>query len=284
MSNYQDITDSIIKSIESGDFMKWTRGYDTSLCGSPFAPRSLQSKKPYTGINRILLGLKNQKSNFWITFKQAQSLGGSIKKGEKGTKICYFQPYEVQDKTNPEKTVKIPLLKVYTVFNISQTEGLEIPKQEELPKGYEWDSLEDLEALVPCPIVHDNPKTPCYSPLKDVIRMPNKQAWQERDSYYATLMHEATHSTLHKDRCNRDFGKRFGDEAYAFEELIAELGSAFLISDLKLSGKRAHEDYISSWLTVLKNDSKAIFKAASEAEKAVKWLYENSKSKISVVA
>lgn len=284
MSNYQDITDSIIKSIESGDFIKWTRGYNPSLCESPFAPRSLHSKKPYTGINRILLGLKNQESNFWVTYKQCESLGGCVKKGEKGTKICYFQPYEVKDKNDPEKITTIPMLKIYTVFSIWQTEGLKAPKEEDLPKGYEWDSLEDLEALVPCPIIHDNPQTPCYSPTRDVIRMPDKQAWEKRDSYYATLMHEAAHSTLHSSRCNRDFGKRFGDEAYAFEELIAELGSAFLISDLKLSGKRAHEDYISSWLTVLKKDSKAIFKAASEAEKAVKWLYENSKSKIRVVA
>ena len=199
-----------------------------------------------------------------------------MKKGSKGTKVVYFDMIKITDKDTGEDEI-IPMLKSFTVFNIEQCENLNPEKL--MIKGSEQNSetvndiqeIEEIAASFGVKIAHlESLKSPCYIPSQDEIRMPNKEQFQTTENYYATLLHELVHSTGHESRLNREFSKRFGNEAYAFEELIAELGAAFLCADFGLIGATVenHAAYLQSWLQVLKNDKKAIFTAASQASKA----------------
>ncbi|MDK4565496.1 zincin-like metallopeptidase domain-containing protein, partial [Kingella kingae] len=247
-------------------------------------PYNTVTGKHYNGVNVLtLLGkatFKGYEKGAWLTFKQAQSVGGNVKKGEKGTKVVYFDLIKVKDKETGEDEV-IPMLKSFTVFNIAQCENLDFEKL--VIKGSEQESeavkdiqeIEEIASSFGVKIAHcETLKAPCYIRSQDEIRMPHKEQFQTTENYYATLLHELVHSTGHESRLNRQFGKRFGDDAYAFEELIAELGAAFLCADFGLIGATVenHAAYLQSWLHVLRNDKKAIFTAASQAGKAAELI------------
>ena len=277
---YQTITDKIIAELEAGT-APWVRPWSGET--DPF-PRSALSQRPYRGINNVLLGMeahyRGYSTNQWLTFKQAQSLGGHVRKGERSSLIIYYEARMVEkedsepvaDGSDPEKRF-IPLIKVFNVFNLDQVENL--PDTHQLPVvESNWDSGAIAEQIIEgsgAEIRHQGFKA-FYSPPNDLIYLPGRQTFADASSYYSTALHELCHWTGATSRLGRKLGRRFGDAAYAMEELIAELGSAFLSAHCHLDGRLQHASYISSWLEVLQRDKRAVFVAAAQAQKAADYL------------
>ena len=219
----------------------------------------------------------------WMTFKQAKELGGHVKKGEQGSLSVYANTItktELDADTGEEIEHDIPFMKGYTVFNVDQIEGLPekyhaLAKAPDITPQERIAALEDFFANTMAEIRHGGNRA-YYSVSTDHIQMPPFEAFESRERYYATLGHETTHWTRHPTRLERDFGrKRWGDEGYAMEELVAEIGAAFLAADLDITPevREDHAAYIQSWLKVLKDDKKAIFSAAAHAQRAVELLH-----------
>jgi antirestriction protein ArdC len=217
----------------------------------------------------------------WMTFKQAQELGAHVRKGEKGSLVVYANTVtktEIDADTGEEEEHAIPFMKGYTVFNVEQVEDLPAqfyaPAQPRLDPVQRIDHAEEFFAATKADIRQGGNQA-YYSVTNDYVQMPPFETFRDAESYYATLAHECTHWTRHASRLERDFGrKRWGDEGYAMEELVAELGSAFLSADLDLTPepREDHAAYIASWLKVLKDDKRAIFTAASHAQRAADFL------------
>ena len=279
---YQDFSDQIIKEMEKVG-MNWTKPFTTSILNGH---HNVISKKPYQGMNCFSIGLsvhKNGfKSNEWATFNQWKNLGAKIKKGSKGTEILYWNIKEYEDKTNKDEKVKIPFLKYFVVFNADQVEGYET-------KEIETKEIDDWKAHFKTDTFVENTKADIniankafYSPNGDFIGMPPKEDFKgdkentKEQYYYSTLLHELTHWSGHTSRCNRDLKNRFGSKAYAMEELVAEIGSAFLCSHLGVTKAPTpnHGRYLNNWLEVLKEDKKAIFKAFSLSKVSSEYLLE----------
>jgi hypothetical protein len=276
---YKEITNQIIEMIEAGN-LKFESGWANCL------PYNATTGNFYKGVNVLmLLGVATKKGyekGAWLTYKQAQASGGNVRKGEKGAKVSYFDKITVKDEDTGEEKL-IHMLKSFTVFNIEQCDNLDPEKLKMQEHGgepvKEIEEIEEIAAAFGVKIAHcESLKYPCYIPAQDEIRMPTKAQFKTTANYYATLLHELVHSTGHESRLNREFGKRFGSQAYAFEELIAELGAAFLCSDFGLIGATVenHAAYLQNWLQVLKNDKKAIFTAASQASKAAALIRKGS--------
>ena len=225
----------------------------------------------------------------WMTYRQARALGAQVRKGEQGAAVVYAKAIdraEVDPVTGEEAIQRIPLLRAYTVFNIEQIEGL--PAQPPLAKAHEPMStrINSVDAYITATTAKIDPKgnRACYLPSADCIEMPSYRQFidtptsSSAENYYATLLHELIHWTSPRHRCDRDLGKRFGDSTYAREELVAEIGAAFLCADLgiALEPRPDHACYLASWLAVLKSDKRAIFTAAAQAQKAVDWLAAKS--------
>ena len=219
----------------------------------------------------------------WLTFNQAKVAGGFVKKGEKGTTVVYASTFEKTDTdadSGKETTEKIPFLKAYTVFNAEQVEGLpgHYYARAEAPKNLA-DRLAHAERFFAATKIdtrHGGDKA-FYSPGADFIQLPPYDSFQNREIYYATRAHESIHWTKHEKRLHRSFeSKRFGDNGYAVEELVAELGAAFLCADLGVTPEvmPEHASYLAAWLKVLKADKRAIFTAASHASKAAEYLHQ----------
>lgn len=266
-SIYKEVTDSIIQQLENGA-LPWIKPWKTDST----ADKNMISQKPYQGVNRLILGLSSMVQGFetpvWASFKQWQSLGANVRKGEKGTKIVFFSPIVKQDKSTGEESV-YNCLKTYYVFNASQVDGVTIqtPSAESKP----FNAIAEAEARIvkTGAIVTHGGDSAFYAPSVDKINVPHKSAFDCEASYYATMFHELVHWTGAKHRLDRTFGKRFADSQYAFEELVAEMGAAFLCQDYRIQGELRHAGYLQSWLKVLREDSKAIFKASALAQKAV---------------
>ena len=277
---YQDFTDQVIKQMEDNN-MNWTKPFTTTILNGH---HNIVSKKPYQGMNCFNIGLsvyKNGfKSNEWATFNQWKNLGAKIKKGSKGTEILYWNIKEYEDKTNKDEKVKIPFLKYFVVFNADQVEGYET-------KEIETKEIDDWKAHFKTDTFVENTKADIqinnkafYSPNGDFIGMPPKEDFKgdkentKEQYYYSTLLHELTHWSGHTSRCNRDLKNRFGSKAYAMEELVAEIGSAFLCSHLGITKTPTpnHGRYLNNWLEVLKEDKKAIFKAFSLSKTSSEYL------------
>jgi antirestriction protein ArdC len=270
--NYQEITNSFIEAIESclnGDSQipSWVRPW--SSVGSP---RNGFSNRPYQGMNSLLLSFKASMNGYadnrWATYNQIKKEGGQVTKGEKGTQVIMWR--FIEDKKNKGKT--IPLLRVFTVFNVNGQSSLELPTQEIVNQDERLAHCEEVFNNVGAIIKHGGDKA-FFSPSDDYIGMPTFESFKSASDYYATLAHELIHWTGHESRLDRQLNEgRFGNEAYAFEELVAELGSSFICQDLGIDGKFQdnHLAYLKSWLKVLKNDTKAIFRASSLAKVATK--------------
>lgn len=274
MSNsvYSEVTDSIIKQLEGGA-LPWVKPWKADST----ADKNILSQKPYQGVNRLILGLSAMCQGFdvpvWGSFKQWQSLGANVKKGEKGTKIVFYSPVSKEDKATGE-TVEYACLKTYYVFNASQIEGIEFAKED--TDRAPFDSVAEAEARIiktGARISHGGDAA-FFAPSQDRIQLPHKDTFTDAGSYYATAFHELVHWTGAESRLNREFGKRFGDNRYAFEELVAEMGAAFLCQDYRIKGELRHAGYIDHWLKVLREDNKAIFKAAALAQKAADLINE----------
>jgi antirestriction protein ArdC len=241
--------------------------------------------QPYQGINVLMLWgesvAKGYAAPIWLTFRQAAELGAHVRKGEHGSLVVYadrIRRTERDEATGEEAEREIPFLKGYTVFNVEQVEGLPAHfyavAEPRLDPVQRIERAESFFAATRADIRHGG-NMAYYSAASDHVQMPPFESFRDAESYYATLAHGMTHWTKHVKRLERDFGrKRWGDEGYAMEELVAELGAAFLASDLDLTPepREDHASYIASWLKVLKNDKRAIFTAASHAQRAADYL------------
>jgi len=290
---HREITDRLIAIIESGEPLPWVRPWET---GEPLAmPVNATTHKGYRGGNVISLWITGQlmgfRSNEWATFKQWQGMSTedapiTVRKGEKGTMGVYYSTFEKKDKAAPvdAKAKRIPFARAFYLFNREQVEGLpELPKVDDLPDVTE--RLAAFDAVVSstgATIKHGGDRA-CYSPSLDLVKMPERAQFQGKDGgdpttgYYSTLAHELTHWTGHEKRLDRTSGKRFGDKAYAIEELTAELGAAFGLAEHGLSSELRHAQYLSHWLDVLREDSRALFAAASKAAEAVDYIHGRAK-------
>lgn len=265
---YQTITNQIIEVLEQGS-APWVKPWSAAGLS-----RNAVTGREYSGINTILLAMTPYASPLWLTYNQAKAAGAQVRKGEHGTTIVLFKPFQVADVNNPEGAEKtIPLLRSFTVFNSQQIDGLP-EKYTATPKPQldNFTDNEQAELLLAQAVIEHGKGRACFIPSADVIYMPNKNDFKSIPDYYATGLHELTHWTGHKARLARDFNGRFGDSAYAFEELIAELGAAFLCAHCGIDGQLQHASYIASWLKVLKSDKRAIFTAAAAARKSTEFL------------
>jgi len=277
---YQVITDKIIDSLEKG-VVPWQKPWQ----GQEFEPKNLISKKTYSGINFFLLSMANYQQPFFITFKQAKDLGGNVKEGEKGWPVIFFK--QVKEKKNQQGGTEkdgYAMLRYYSVFNVDQCENIDpekIPLLQSLEK-LDFKPLEAAEKIVDGytgkPKIESIQNRAFYKPFTDVINMPPKESFKSVESYYAILFHELTHSTGAQKRLNREGITdpiHHGSHEYSKEELIAELGSAFLCSKAGINNTIENSvAYISSWLNVLKSkdNAKWIIEAGSKAQKAVNYI------------
>ena len=253
---------------------------------------------PYRGINILLLWAASMEqgftSPFWFTFKQADALGAHVRKGEKGSTVVFadtLHKTETDQDSGEEIEKHIPFMKAYTVFNALQIEGLPaqytpaLPEQP-APAEDRKAELERFFANTGAVIRHGGDRA-FYAIGSDHMQMPPFPAFRDAESYYATLAHEMTHWTRHTSRLDRDLGrKQWGDEGYAKEELVAELGAAFLCADLGITPeiRDDHAAYIASWLKALQDDKRFIFSAAAHAQRAVDFLHQTQEQIDSVAA
>lgn len=275
---YQQVTDRIIAALERGA-APWVRPWTADPEGGE--DRNLASKKPYRGVNVLLLWAQRAACGYerplWVTYQQAKELGGHVKRGQRGTQIVFWKinSYERDGGADGDDTVEIPMARNYTVFNVEQCEGLDLPELGE-PKPEDKLPTRLAHAKAWCAatgakVTHGGDKA-FYAPSQDRIQMPKRASFESPELYFGTLIHELTHWTKQPTRCNREFSKRFGDDTYAFEELVAELGAAFGCAALRIPGELRHAEYLSHWLRVLRGDKRAIFTAASQARKAHEFL------------
>jgi antirestriction protein ArdC len=271
ISVYDSVTNNIISKLEQG-IAPWIKPWS---CQDAGADRNAISKKEYSGVNRLILGMSGYSSPIWASFKQWQELGGNVKKGEKGTQVVFYsQIAKTEIKPNdphPENS-SYHLLKSYYVFNAEQIEGIEFEQPAAPDKVFNpVPALEDRIIKTGANIKHEGGRA-FYNRTSDSITLPEKTAFLSEAHYYATALHELTHWSGAPHRLDRTKGKRFGDTKYAFEELVAEMGAAFLCADYQIQGELQHADYIGNWLQCLKNDNKAIFNAAALAQKAADYI------------
>lgn len=270
---YQEVTDKIIAQIEGGK-LPWIKPWTDSGHGG--MPYNAISGKPYRGINTMLL-FAPAPGEGWLTYKQASDVGAQVRKGEKGSMIVFFKPWKIEDKNAPadsdNKTKTIPILKSYTVFHTSQVDNLP-SKYLPVPAAPmpEKVRIEAAEKLLEQATVSHGGDRAYYRSATDSIQLPYQDQFKSVDDYYATALHELTHWTGHATRCAREYGKRFGDQAYAREELVAEMGAAFLCTKTGITGQLQHAAYLQSWLTILKSDKRAIVIAAGAAQKAADFV------------
>ncbi|MCU1338929.1 MAG: hypothetical protein JWO19_4510 [Bryobacterales bacterium] len=251
-----------------------------------FSPINVISKKPYRGINTVCLWAAAQAKGYasgeWATYQQWQERGAQVRKGEKSTLIVFWkfanQSRESQDDGDtPATSSRLLFTKGYSVFNAAQVDRYAPKADAERPMPERIEQADAFFKSIGADLRHGGNQA-FYSPSGDFVQMPPFEAFRENVSYYSVLAHEHTHWTANAARCNRELGKRFGDNAYAAEELIAELGAAFTCAHLGLSTdpREDHAQYIQSWLKVLKADTRAIFTAASKAQQAADWLTQRA--------
>ena len=271
---YQEVTDSIIALMEAGKTTShdWKTGMT-----SRGLPMNYKTRQPYSGVNVLLLWnaacAQGFRSNYWLTFKQAKELGGHVREQAKGVLCVFFKTIEKRETTDAETPEMIPVISPFWLFNIDQIEGIdfaEVLTQTELTQS--WAKIEEAEAILFADDVKimEQGSRAFYRYSTDEIYLPERGRFEEAAQFYAVGFHEKTHWTGAKHRLARAFGKRFGDDAYAFEELVAELGAAFLCAEVGIAPHTMsdHAGYIDAWLAVLKRDKRAIFSAASKASEA----------------
>ena len=288
---YETITEQIIHSLESG-VVPWARPWEASQYG---IHRNAATDRPYRGLNILLLNMIAMMQGFvdprWLTFRNAEKLGGHVKKGEKGVGIIFWKfvptkadgsSVSLSDTANDMHPVSddenqkvIPLVRMYTVFNVEQCEGLNIADLE--VKEIDNSTYPDSELILNLPIIKHGGNKAYYTQAKDFIAMPTRDCFESPEFYYSTAFHEIVHWTGHHSRLHRKFGKRFGDNEYAVEELVAEIGSAFIGAGAGLPFEdMRHPEYINSWLQILKKDSMAIFTAAAKAQTAADFVLDKA--------
>ena len=282
---YQKITDQIVSELEKG-VRPWLKPWNAEHAAGRITRPLRGNGVPYHGINVLMLWSAAMEKGYaapvWMTFKQATELKAIVRKGEHGSLVVYADKIirtETDAATGEDAQRAIPFMKGFTVFNVEQIDGLpEHYYAKPAPRVDTIDRIDRAERFfngTGATIQHGGTMA-YYNVSQDFVQMPPFECFRDAEDYYATLAHETTHWTRHTSRLDRDFGrKRFGDEGYAMEELVAELGSAFLSADLDLTPnvRDDHASYIASWIKVLKNDKRAIFTAASHAQRAADFLH-----------
>lgn len=272
---YQEVTNRIVASLEAGT-PPWVKPWSVS----DQRPRNAATQRLYRGINSVLLELEADAKGYadsrWLTYRQAAELGAQVRGGEHGSTVVFYKLRELPEAqaegTEPQKRV-VPLLRSFTVFNVAQVDKLPAALTEPT-KPVAWDAHAEAEALLHASgadIRHSSPKA-YYNRGVDLIHLPPQNAFPDQGAYYGTALHELVHWTGHPTRCNRDLKGRFGDSAYAMEELIAEMGSAFLCAHCRIDGGLQHAAYMHSWLEVLKRDKRAVFTASGKAQAAADYV------------
>lgn len=277
---YEEVTNKIIAEMEKGN-LTWLKEWKSGF------PINAFSKKFYKGVNALLLNLVMQNKGYtnptFLTYKQAQDKGGYIRKGEKGYIVVFWKVLEVEEDilkdgvdTGETRIKKIPLLRYHTVFNIEQTEGIEYEKTAEVLNFNPIEKAEEIiKGFKDCPKVEHKGIQPLYNRKEDFIMIPLKENFNSEEAYYSTFFHEAMHSTGHKSRVDRGFtDKAMTDKEYAKEEIIAELGTAFLTTHSGIANKTIQNNsaYINAWLDALKEDKKFIFKISKDAQKGCDYI------------
>jgi len=282
---YTRITGQIISSLEQG-VRPWIKPWSAENAAGRITRPLRHNGQAYSGINMLMLWCAAVENGFtapiWMTFKQAFELNAHVRKGEKGSLVVYANTITKTEDDGEGHDVEreIPFMKGYTVFNVEQIEGLpEIYYSRIEPKGTGPERIAHAEAFFAKTgaDIRTRGSRAYYAIEADYIAMPPIESSRDAESFYATLAHESTHWTRHASRLEREFGRKaWGDEGYAREELVAELGAAFLCCDLGLTPevRDDHASYIATWLEVLKNDKRAIFQAASYAQRAVAYLHQ----------
>jgi antirestriction protein ArdC len=284
-SLYDEVTATIIAQLEEGVF-PWVRPW-SGAAAAPGLPRNAVTGRAYSGINVLILWGAVIEGGFpsqdWLTFRQALAAGGCVRKGERGRTVCYadrFVPKGEREGGDGSERGKEPrgiaFLKRFTVFNVAQCEGLPeglVTAPAPLPERELHETAEALVAATGADFRIGGAEA-FYSPSGDYVQVPPQPAFHHQIDYYRTALHELGHWTGHGARLGRDQTGRFGSAAYAREELVAELASAFLCAALGIQPTVRHADYLGSWLAVLRADSRAIFRAASQASRAAEFLLQ----------
>jgi len=266
------VTQRILHSIETGEFQKFTQSWSTRQASHPI---NFATKKPYSGVNVWLLGMTEFSRPEWLTYKQAAALGGQVRKGESATLACFYAPMVSSKKDADGKSSVYSLLKHFNLFNVEQVDGLTLPDLPELPKpsGSEMAVFLRTRCTDLGVGLRHSGDSAYYERIADRVTMPST-AFVSDSAYSSVLAHELIHATGSANRLNRKKGEKFGDNDYAMEELVAELGSAFLCAKFGISSDYGcyHESYLASWLKCLGGDSKAFFRASTAADKAFKLI------------
>jgi antirestriction protein ArdC len=282
---YQIVTDQVIELLEKGE-IPWHKPWRGGAAGMP---KNAISNKPYRGINVFMLAMtaefKGYDSPYWVTFKQAREMGGNVKKGEKSTLVVFWKVLEKDNPKSPDNPDTFPVLRYYRVFNIAQCDNLDLSK---LPDDAIDDAPDlDFSPIQACenvvkhfikrPNILHNEQQAYYSPSRDIINMPKRETFQDEQHYYCVLFHELTHSTGHERRLNRPGITElaaFGSASYSKEELVAEMGAAFLSGMCDITNQTIENSaaYLQGWLKKLKSDKKLIVQAAAQAQKASDYI------------
>jgi antirestriction protein ArdC len=281
--HYQEVTDRIIAALEAGT-KPWRRPWDENLAGGPTMPINAVTGRKYHGINVLVLAMSafalgNGDPRF-CSYKQATSRGWQVRGGEKGTTVFFFKRMQIEDRDAPpeaeDRTKHIPLLRAYTVFNAAQIDGIEpyvAPDVGEAP----WRRPEAADVILRNSgvTVRIGGDQAFYSPTLDFCQLPPECAFESPQSWAATALHEAAHSTGHHTRLNRDLTGRYGSARYAMEEVRADLASVFMGAELGLPCDIPnHASYLGYWIDVLKRDKREVFRAAADAQKIADYLLQ----------
>lgn len=292
---YDEVTARIIAELEAGR-LPWIQPWGKNGTTGPGMPRNALTGRNYSGVNVLILWgaviEQGWSSQSWLTFRQAQEAGGCVMKGQHGVTVVYADRFIPKDRkgsgrdgdgggdqssvrgTDDPRSRAVPFLKRFTVFNVAQCEGLRaglasdpapLPDREIVPVAEDVIAASGVDFRI-------GGDRAFYAPDPDFVQVPPQPAFFEQINYYRTCLHELTHATGHPKRLGRDLKNASGGKDYAREELVAEMGSAFLCAALGITPTVRHADYIGSWLAVLREDSRAIFRAASAATKAADWL------------
>ena len=293
---YSRITEQIVAQLEKG-VRPWVKPWNAEHAAGRITRPLRHNGEPYSGINILSLWMSAELRGFvapiWMTFRQASELNAHVRKGEKGSLVVFANAItrtEHDDKTGEDIEREIPYMKGYTVFNVEQIEGLPeiyyVKPQATLDSVARIDRAEKFFSSLNATIKHGGNRA-YYAQELDYVQMPDFVAFKDAENYYGTLGHEIVHWSKHPARLARDLGRKsWGDTGYAAEELVAELGSAFLCADLNIRQEPREENaaYIASWLKVLKSDSRTIFTAAAHAQRAADYLNRKAAMEPNVVA
>jgi antirestriction protein ArdC len=282
-SLYDEITDKIIAELEAGR-VPWAQPWGTAAAKAPFGmPKNAATGRLYSGVNVLILWGAVIERGFpaqsWLTFRQALSLRGNVRKGEHGTTVVYADRFITEEEKKRaaetgEEPQPIPFLKRFTVFNVVQCEGLPDEIAVATPPPEPGLIKPKVEALIKATGIdfRIGGGRAFYVPSEDYVQVPPPRVYFEPINWHRTALHELGHASGHPSRLNRDLSGSFGSKKYAFEELVAEMNAAFCCAWLGIVPTVRHADYIGSWLEVLREDNRAIIRAASQASKAADYL------------